>query len=520
MEVDSPPADGSYAREIRPQIENKRLSDTTGCRITRSKARKRENGEPFSHSLLPLPSVSRPDPTHVLDPPNTPQKKKTQNEQHYVSIQPKAPDSLPAYGYETTDMEAILDALMAFHTTPPPMVMSFQESTAAIQEALSINQEMQRIAEAHIKEIKQQIQDNEELAKQVRMTAAEEHIQEEQRSELHKKYDTRLPFLRDQDNVDPQSKKEEGVEQEIERSRSWHPRERERLFAAIHSDVKNALFHSHRRRHEYWRMFEVERMETNELELFPVDMLNWDKISLKVGTRSAIECLIQWTSQEHPSINKKPWTKEENAKLKGLVEKYGIYGHWEQVAIDMKSGRTASQCFSHHQSQAMASVSKHKWTEEDDEALKAAVEVVGERNWQQVALVMGQRSGQQCLQRWKKSIDPAIRRSRWTGDEDKALLGATRLYGEGNWSKISLHIPGRTDMQCRERYTNVLDPKLIHKPFSCEERQRLQELVVAHGNKWSLIARHMPGRTDNQLLRVYKLMQLKAKKHSSDQNTT
>lgn len=175
-----------------------------------------------------------------------------------------------------------------------------------------------------------------------------------------------------------------------------------------------------------------------------------------------MECKIQWTTQDHPNINKRPWSKSESEQLQALVKKHGSQGCWKTIARELGTNRTASQCFSHHQSLKNNNASKSKWTKEEDEALIDAVRQVGERNWQEVAAIMGTRTGQQCLQRWQKSINPAIRRSRWTPEEDEALKAAVEVYGIGNWNKIQKHIPGRTDMQCRERYTNFLDPKLNH----------------------------------------------------------
>jgi len=37
-------------------------------------------------------------------------------------------------------------------------------------------------------------------------------------------------------------------------------------------------------------------------------------------------------------------------------------------------------------------------------------------------------------------------------------------------------VPGRTDLQCRERYTDILKPSLSHQPWTQEENERLLQL--------------------------------------------
>ena len=75
------------------------------------------------------------------------------------------------------------------------------------------------------------------------------------------------------------------------------------------------------------------------------------------------------------------------------------------------------------------------------------------------------RTGQQCLHRWQKSINPTIRRARWTAEEDARLTTAVSLYGH-SWARVRFHVPGRTDVQCRERWMNILNPDLHRAPWT------------------------------------------------------
>lgn len=50
---------------------------------------------------------------------------------------------------------------------------------------------------------------------------------------------------------------------------------------------------------------------------------------------------------------------------------------------------------------------------------------------------------------------------------------------------------------CRLRWFNQLDPRINKSAFSEEEEEKLMTAHRVYGNKWALIARLFPGRTDN-----------------------
>lgn len=109
-----------------------------------------------------------------------------------------------------------------------------------------------------------------------------------------------------------------------------------------------------------------------------------------------------------------------------------------------------------------------RWTPHEDMLLKKAVQYFGTKNWQAVSGCLEGRSGQQCLHRWLKSLDPKIHRGKWTPAEDECLRKAVRIYGVAKWSQVQQMVPGRTDVQCRERWSNILDPSLNLGKWSAE----------------------------------------------------
>ncbi|EAZ17767.1 hypothetical protein OsJ_33311 [Oryza sativa Japonica Group] len=95
------------------------------------------------------------------------------------------------------------------------------------------------------------------------------------------------------------------------------------------------------------------------------------------------------------------------------------------------------------------------------------------------------------------SSSSACPRGHWRPGEDEKLRQLVEKYGPQNWNSIAEKLEGRSGKSCRLRWFNQLDPRINKRPFTEEEEERLLAAHRHHGNKWALIARHFPGRTDN-----------------------
>ncbi|XP_023540145.1 transcription factor CSA-like [Cucurbita pepo subsp. pepo] len=88
-------------------------------------------------------------------------------------------------------------------------------------------------------------------------------------------------------------------------------------------------------------------------------------------------------------------------------------------------------------------------------------------------------------------------RGHWRPAEDAKLKELVAHYGPQNWNLIAENLSGRSGKSCRLRWFNQLDPRINRKAFNEEEEERLLTAHRLYGNKWAMIARLFPGRTDN-----------------------
>ncbi|RCV34060.1 hypothetical protein SEVIR_7G141200v4 [Setaria viridis] len=93
-----------------------------------------------------------------------------------------------------------------------------------------------------------------------------------------------------------------------------------------------------------------------------------------------------------------------------------------------------------------------------------------------------------------------VKRGQWTPEEDNKLLSYITQYGTRNWRLIPKNAGlQRCGKSCRLRWTNYLRPDLKHGEFTDAEEQTIIKLHSVVGNRWSVIAAQLPGRTDNDV---------------------
>ncbi|XP_028239189.1 transcription factor MYB3-like [Glycine soja] len=93
-----------------------------------------------------------------------------------------------------------------------------------------------------------------------------------------------------------------------------------------------------------------------------------------------------------------------------------------------------------------------------------------------------------------------LNKGAWTALEDKILTEYINIHGEGKWR----HLPKRAGLKrcgksCRLRWLNYLRPDIKRGNITNDEEALIIRLHSLLGNRWSLIAGRLPGRTDNEI---------------------
>ncbi|CAD8106586.1 unnamed protein product [Paramecium primaurelia] len=92
-----------------------------------------------------------------------------------------------------------------------------------------------------------------------------------------------------------------------------------------------------------------------------------------------------------------------------------------------------------------------------------------------------------------------IRKRPWSEDEDLKVLELIQTFGPQKWTQIAQYLQGRVGKQCRERWHNHLNPLIKRSPWDEDEEWILYLYHKVFRNKWSEIAKHINGRTDNSI---------------------
>ena len=253
---------------------------------------------------------------------------------------------------------------------------------------------------------------------------------------------------------------------------------------------------------------------------------DWSKLAARhLPGRSGIACKLQWKNSVDPRINTESFSEVEKVKLEALVGTYGDRA-WDTISQKIE-GRTPLACLSEYEkmrNSRQQTSKEHEISAGDLKKLNSLVLEYGQA-WKRIEdELQGPFTADQLMHIWRKDYqrtrggEVKPRKGPWNKKEDSMLLKGVAICGK-NWTKVAIHVPGRTDVQCRERYLHALDPTIkIAIKFSPEEEAILSSKMKEYLQNvsripWSKIAKSLPGRTDRQCRKAWEKMERHRKKN-------
>ena len=128
-----------------------------------------------------------------------------------------------------------------------------------------------------------------------------------------------------------------------------------------------------------------------------------------------------------------------------------------------------------------------KWTPEEDDHVRDTVsKTQGVVRWKQMGKRIS-RTGDQCSQRWRKVLDPNVKRFvKWTSDEDAKLIQIHSTHPDWSNKQVAELMPDRTPTQCHNRWWDKVNPLLRWETWSPTEDSAVWEGRKT-GASWSKI---------------------------------
>ena len=203
---------------------------------------------------------------------------------------------------------------------------------------------------------------------------------------------------------------------------------------------------------------------------------NWREIAEEVPDRNHLQCLQRWKKALKPGLVKGHWSKEEDNYLLLIMSDYEP-GKWNWAKISLKiPGRNAKQCRERWFLNLDPSINRGPWTEQEDAMLLHYHKEFNGR-WSLIAKELKGRTENSVKTRFHSLQRREVRSRGWILEEDDVFVRGLRVYGR-NYVLCARLLPGRSRGQLKKRF-----PVLCQmRPGLEEEIQRVDDRI-AQGHK-------------------------------------
>ncbi|XP_021733324.1 myb-related protein 308-like [Chenopodium quinoa] len=121
---------------------------------------------------------------------------------------------------------------------------------------------------------------------------------------------------------------------------------------------------------------------------------------------------------------------------------------------------------------------KGAWTKEEDEHLMNYIKANGEGCWRSLPKAAGlQRCGKSCRLRWINYLRPDLKRGNFTDEEDELIINLHSLLGN-KWSLIAAKLPGRTDNEIKNYWNTYIKRKLLNRGIDPQTHRTLNSTTT------------------------------------------
>lgn len=127
-------------------------------------------------------------------------------------------------------------------------------------------------------------------------------------------------------------------------------------------------------------------------------------------------------------------------------------------------------------------------------------------NWVQISMFTEGRSPDELYYYYHRTINECRNKGRWLHSENLKLVILVEYYGRGKWNECYKVLRTRSDIQIREKFCNILDPKLVVNRWTAQQEHALVRVAQEHDFKWSHISKLklLGNKTDNEIWRKFR----------------